>query len=60
MGYGYTNPKACLPAVPDLISLLSHPQKNITESAHGSLVVISGSDFGMDKDKWNHWLAANK
>jgi hypothetical protein len=60
MGYGYTNPKACLPAVPDLILLLSHPQKNIAESAHGSLVVISGSDFGMDKDKWNNWLASKK
>jgi hypothetical protein len=60
MGYGYTYPKACLPAVPHLIMLLSHPQKNIAEAAHGSLVVISGSDFGMDKDKWNNWLAAKK
>jgi hypothetical protein len=60
MGYGYTYPKACLPAVPHLIMLLSHPQKNIAEAAHGSLAVISGSDFGMDKDRWTHWLASKK
>ncbi len=46
-------------AMPDLLSLLSHPSPDLKQSVLQALRRISLQDFGNELTLWNQWLSAN-
>jgi HEAT repeat protein len=47
-------------AIPHLIGLLSHQDRDVRESAHWALCKISGLSFAADAKAWTPWLQAEQ
>jgi hypothetical protein len=43
-----------------LVALLEAHEDVLAEAAHGALVTLTRQDFGMDPDRWDPWIEANK